>query len=341
MLEKVRERQQKENTREARLTGLALGIFLSVKTAKCCLTYWYSGKLVFKGYISPRATFQIINIFRITKRVIIDVGSLTTIILKGWDAVSLVFSILDRETRIDPENLENYKPEKIRGHIELVNIHFMYPSRPNLLIFKDLSMDIEGGKSTALVGKSGSGKSTIMGLIERFYDPLKGVLKIDGCDIRSYHLRSLRKFICVVNQEPNLFAGTIRDNITYGLDNITELEIIEAAKAANIHDFVMRQEHGYETWRGDKGLQVSGGQKQQIAIAHEATSALDSHSEKMVQTTLEELMMGRTSVVLAHRLCTIQNSDQIVVIDKGVMIENGRTFFFDGQRSHGSLPLNH
>ncbi|PON64635.1 ABC transporter [Parasponia andersonii] len=349
MLEKAQENQRKENICESWLAGIALGVFLSVKSAEWCLTYWYSGKLVFEGYISPRAAFQTIIILMVAKRAIIDVGSLTTTIFKGCDAFSLVFSILDRDTRIEPENLEDYKPETIIGHIELDNIHFVYPTRPNVLIFKDFSMDIEGGKSTALVGKSGSGKSTIIALIERFYDPLKGVVKIDGRDIRSYHLRSLRKFIAVVNQKPTLFAGTIGDNITYGLDNVTESEIIESAKASNVHDFIMRQEHGYKTWCGDKGLQLSGGQKQRIAIARailrnpaillldEATSALDSHSEKMVQTTLEVVMKGRTSVVVAHRLCTIQNCDQIVVMDEGVIIEKGTHYSLMAKGTHYSL----
>ena len=130
------------------------------------------------------------------------------------------------------------------------------------MIFEDFSMEIEAGKSTALVGKSGSGKSTTFCLIERFYDPIKGIVKIDGRDVRSYHLISLRKHIALINQEPTLFAGTIRENITYGSsNNITESEIIEVASAVNIHDFVISQRDGYETWCGDKELQLSGGQK--------------------------------------------------------------------------------
>lgn len=220
------------------------------------------------------------------------------------------------------------------------------------MIFEDFSKEIEAGKSTALVGKSGSGKSTTFSLIERFYYPIEGIVKIDGRDVRSYHLRSLRKHIALINQEPTLFAGTIRENITYGSsNNITESEIIEVARAVNIHDFVISQRDGYETWCGDKGLQLSSGQKQRIAIARaivrnptillldEATSALDSHSEKVVHEALEGVMMGRTSVVIAHRLSTVRNCGRIVVMDNGKVVEEGTHFNSDGQGFHRSLPL--
>ncbi|KAI7741391.1 hypothetical protein M8C21_000851, partial [Ambrosia artemisiifolia] len=199
----------------------------------------------------------------------------------------------------------------------------------------------DAGKSTALVGQSGSGKSTIIGLIERFYDPMKGVIKIDGRDIKSYHLRTLRKYIALVSQEPTLFAGTIRENIIYGASKeVSESEMIEAAKAANAHDFIAVLKDGYDTQCGDRGVQLSGGQKQRIAIARailknpvillldEATSALDSQSEKVVQDALERMMVGRTSVVVAHRLSTIQSCDTIAVLEKGKVVEKG---------NHGSL----
>jgi ATP-binding cassette subfamily B (MDR/TAP) protein 1 len=176
-----------------------------------------------------------------------------------------------------------------------------------------------------------------MGLIKRFYDPIKGIVTIDGRDIKSYNLRSLRKHIALVSQEPTLFGGTTRENIAYGAyaDKFDESEIIEASKAANAHDFISSLKDGYETWCGERGVQLSGGQKQRIAIARailknpevllldEATSALDSQSEKIVQDALERVMVGRTSVVVAHRLSTIQNCDLIAVLDKGSIIEKG------------------
>ena len=205
-----------------------------------------------------------------------------------------------------------------------------------MIIFQGFSINIEAEKSTALVGQSGSGKSTIIGLIERFYDQVKGMVKIVGKDIRSYHLRSLRKHIALVSQEPTLFSGTMRQNIAYGAsDKVDETEITEAAKLANAHDFISGLKEGYETSCGDRGVQLSGVQKQRIAIARailknpsvllldEATSALDSQSEKVVQDALERVMAGRTSVVVAHRLSTIQNCNMIAVLDKGKVVEKG------------------
>ncbi|KAL5722397.1 ABC-type xenobiotic transporter [Ranunculus cassubicifolius] len=261
---------------------------------------------------------------------------MTSDLAKGSDAVGSVFAVLDRYTRIKPKENEGYQPEKVIGNIEFRDIHFAYPARPEVIIFKGFSISIESGKSTALVGQSGSGKSTIISLIERFYDPLKGTISIDRRDIKSYHLRSLRKHIALVSQEPTLFGGTIRENIEYGLsDKVNEAEIINAARSANAHDFITALKDGYDTWCGERGLQLSGGQKQRIAIARailknpaillldEATSALDSQSEKVVQEALDRVMMGRTSVVIAHRLSTIQNSDLIAVLDKGNVVEKG------------------
>lgn len=226
------------------------------------------------------------------------------------------------------------QPEKITGHIEFHEVQFAYPARPNVMIFEDFSMETR--KSTALVGKIGSAKSTTFCWIESFYDPIKGIVKIDGRDVRSHHLRSLRKHTALINQGPTLFPKTIRENITYGSsNNIAESEIIEVTRAVNIHDFVISQRVGYEMWCGDKGLQLSGGQKQRIATARaivrnpaillldEATSALDSHSEKVVHEALEGVMMGRTSVVVARRLSTVRNCGRIVVMDNGKVVEEG------------------
>ncbi|XVF14182.1 hypothetical protein REPUB_Repub09cG0035100 [Reevesia pubescens] len=336
MLEKAQEGPQRESIRQSWFAGIGLGTSQSLTTCTWALDFWYGGKLISQGYITAKALFETFMILVSTGRVIADAGSMTSDLAKGSDAVRSVFAVLDRYTSIEPEDPDGYKPQKITGHVELLNINFAYPARLNVIIFKGFSLKIEAGKSTALVGQSGSGKSTIVGLIERFYDPLEGAVKIDGRDIRSYHLRSLRKHIALVSQEPTLFAGTIRENIAYGAsDKIDESEIIKAARAANAHDFISGLKDGYDTWCGDRGVQLSGGQKQRIAIARailknptillldEATSALDSQSEKAVQDALERVMVGRTSVVVAHRLSTIQYCDQIAVLDKGQVVEKG------------------
>ncbi|OMO96716.1 hypothetical protein CCACVL1_04805 [Corchorus capsularis] len=336
MLEKALEGPRRESIRQSWFAGIGLGTSQCLTTCTWALDFWYGGKLISQGYITAKALFETFMILVSTGRVIADAGSMTSDLAKGSNAVGSVFAVLDRYTTIEPEDPEGYKPEKITGHVELHNIDFAYPTRSDVMIFRGFSLIIEAGKSTALVGQSGSGKSTIIGLIERFYDPLEGVVKIDGRDIRSYHLRSLRKHIALVSQEPTLFGGTIRENIAYGAsDKIDESEIIKAARAANAHDFISGLKDGYDTWCGDRGVQLSGGQKQRIAIARailknpaillldEATSALDSQSEKAVQDALERVMVGRTSVVVAHRLSTIQNCDQIAVLDKGKVVEKG------------------
>ncbi|KAL9424702.1 hypothetical protein AB3S75_031760 [Citrus x aurantiifolia] len=336
MLEKAQEAPRREGVRQSWIAGICLAFSRALVSCVVALAFWYGGRLVGRGYIDGKSLFEIFLVLVSTGKVIADAGTMTTDIAKGSDAVASVFAVLDRHTKIDPDDLNGYQPEKIIGHIELEDVHFAYPARPNVMIFKGFSINIEAKKSTALVGQSGSGKSTIIGLIERFYDPLKGVVKIDGRDIRSHHLRSLRRHIALVSQEPALFAGTIRENITYGAsDKIDESEIIEAAKAANAHDFIAGLYEGYDTWCGDRGLQLSGGQKQRIAIARailknpavllldEATSALDSQSEKVVQEAVERLMVERTSVVVAHRLSTIQNCDIIAVLEQGRVVEEG------------------
>ncbi|KAL5057697.1 hypothetical protein RYX36_029301 [Vicia faba] len=337
MLEEAQQGPIQENFRQAWFAGLGLGFSQFLMSCSWALNYWYGGKLLAEGKITKKALFECFMVVISTGRVIGDAGSMTKDISKGTDTVSSIFAILDRATKIESDDPDRFKPVTLTGHIEFCEVHFAYPARPNVIIFHGFSIKIEAGKSTALVGQSGSGKSTIIGLIERFYDPLKGSVTIDGMNIKSYNLKSLRKHIALVSQEPTLINGTIRDNIAYGTtcEKIDEAEIIDAARVANAHDFIASLRDGYETWCGDKGVQLSGGQKQRIAIARamlknpkvllldEATSALDNNSEKVVQEALDKVMVGRTSVVVAHRLSTIQSCDVIAVLDKGKMVEIG------------------
>ncbi|KAL6634185.1 hypothetical protein ACP70R_026856 [Stipagrostis hirtigluma subsp. patula] len=335
LFEETQDEPRKENIRQSWFAGLVLGTSVSVMICTWALNFWYGGKLMVENHITAKGIFQTIMIVVTTGRMIGEVGSMTTDLAKGASAVASVFSILDRETKIDSENANGYMPSKLNGEVEIIDVDFAYPSRPHMIIFNGLSLSIQSGKSTALVGKSGSGKSTIIGLIERFYDPLMGVVKIDNRDIKSYDLRALRQQIGLVNQEPTLFGGTIKENIMYGTETASEVEIENAARSANAHDFISSLKDGYNTWCGERGFQLSGGQKQRIAIARailknpaillldEATSALDNASEKTVQEALDQVMIGRTSIVVAHRLSTIQNCDIITVLEGGVVVEEG------------------
>ncbi len=222
---------------------------------------------------------------------------------------------------------------EIAGEIEYRGVSFSYDGTGEVL--EDINLKIPAGKTVALVGPSGGGKSTICSLLPRFYDVVEGEIRIDGTDIREFRLKSLRAAIGVVQQDVYLFAGSVRENIAYGKPGATEEEIVEAAKRANIHDFITTLEHGYDTYVGERGARLSGGQKQRISIARvflknpkilildEATSALDNESERHIQNALDELSAGRTTVVIAHRLSTIRNADEIVVIEDGRILERG------------------
>ncbi|XP_020100137.1 putative multidrug resistance protein [Ananas comosus] len=335
LFDAAQEGPARESRRQSWFAGLGLATSMSLTTCTWALDFWYGGKLIRQGHITFKELIQTFMILVSTGRVIADAGSMTTDLAKGADAVASVFAVLDRTTKIEPEDPDGYKPERLRGDIDLHGVDFAYPARPDVIIFKGFSLRIHAGQSTALVGQSGSGKSTIIGLVERFYDPLKGSVKMDGRDVRTYQLRWLRRQVGLVGQEPTLFAGTIRENIVYGAEAATEAEVEGAARAANAHDFISNLKDGYETPCGDRGVQLSGGQKQRIAIARailkdpavllldEATSALDSQSEKVVQEALDRVMVGRTSVVVAHRLSTVQNCDLIAVLEKGAVVEKG------------------
>ncbi|XP_077228537.1 putative multidrug resistance protein [Tasmannia lanceolata] len=324
---------RKEIIKQSWFSGLGLFVSQFLSTAGIALTYWYGGRLMIQGLVTPKHIFQVFFLLMSTGKQIADAGMMSSDLAKGSNAVKSVFAILNRQTKIDPDGIKSNK--MIKGRVELKNVLFSYPARPEQTIFRGLSIKIEAGNTVALVGESGSGKSTIIGLIERFYDPLKGSVEIDGRDIKSYNLRLLRSHIALVSQEPTLFAGSIHENIAYGKEKATESEIMEAAVLANAHQFISSMKDGYETYCGERGVQLSGGQKQRIALARailkkpvillldEATSALDTVSESLVQEALDKMMMGRTCVVVAHRLSTIQKAETIAVIKNGKIVEQG------------------
>jgi subfamily B ATP-binding cassette protein MsbA len=232
-----------------------------------------------------------------------------------------------------PERPNARDPGKLAGAIEFEHVSFAYD--PAVPVLKDVSFSIAAGQFVGMVGTTGAGKSTVLSLIPRLYDPTAGSVRIDGVDVREYRLQGLRGQIGFVLQDTVLFRSTVRENIAYGRPEATEAEIVEAAKLANAHEFIARMPHGYDTELGERGLTLSGGQRQRIGIARalirdapilildEPTAALDSQSEQLVIEALERLMKGRTVVTVAHRLSTIRDVDKIVVFDDGVVAEQG------------------
>jgi subfamily B ATP-binding cassette protein MsbA len=250
---------------------------------------------------------------------------------KGIASAQRIFSLVDTTPAI--ENKPNAIELKVfEKNIELKNLSFAY-DKENVL--KHINLVIEKGKTYALVGQSGGGKSTLADLVPRFYDPTAGDILLDGISLRDYEIESLRKQIGVVTQESILFNDTIFNNIAFGMPHATEESVTQAAKIANAHNFIMQTENGYQTLIGERGSKLSGGQRQRLSIARavlknppilildEATSALDSESEKLVQEALFNLMENRTSLVIAHRLSTIQHADEILVIQEGEIVERG------------------
>jgi subfamily B ATP-binding cassette protein MsbA len=255
-----------------------------------------------------------------------------TSVQKGAVSAKRIFDVIDTKSAIvsKPGSVEL---EEFREYIEFRNVSFAYEREP---VLKNINLRIDKGRTIALVGPSGGGKSTLADLIPRFYDPVEGEVIIDGRSLKDYDLESVRRQIGVVTQESILFNDTVFNNIAFGLKNAAFDDVVRAAKIANAHDFIMEMEAGYETFIGERGSKLSGGQRQRLSIARavlrnpailildEATSALDSESERLVQEALANLMQDRTAIVIAHRLSTIQHADEIIVIQNGTIVERGR-----------------
>ena len=305
--------------------------FLS--TIVMVVVMWFGGKLVLGGssHLSPEAFIGYILIF---SQIIPPAKSFTTAyyrLQKGSAAAARVYELMGtKNTIIDSENPKSVS--KINESLELKNVSFRYE---NTDVLSNISFTIEKGKTIALVGKSGSGKSTIADLCARFYDINEGEICVDGVNIKSIKLSDLRHLMGVVSQESILFNDSIYNNIKMGNPSANKEEIIEAAKIANAYDFIMQTENTFETNIGEKGDKLSGGQKQRISIARailknpdllildEATSSLDTESEKLVQDALKKLMKERTTLVIAHRLSTIKDADEIIVLSEGEIVERG------------------
>lgn len=309
-----------------------LSEFLGTVVMGCVL--WYGGSLVFspEHAISPEALIGYMGLFYMILNPAKSFSSSYFSLLKGFASAERIDTILDAENPIkSPEN--PLPAPAFNTSIEYREVHFTYDQRE---ILHGVSLSIQRGMTVALVGQSGAGKTTFVDLLPRFYDVSGGAIYIDGHDIREYKVEDLRALMGNVNQEPILFNDTVYNNITFGVESATMEEVIRAAKIANAHEFIMETEAGYETKIGDRGSRLSGGQRQRLSIARailknppimildEATSSLDTASERLVQEALEHLMENRTSIVIAHRLSTIKRADLICVLDDGYIVEQGK-----------------
>ena len=309
--------------------GPSIG-FIAFSTSLILL--WYGGREVILGAISPGELIAFILYATIIAGPMGSFARLYARVQEGIGASTRVFEILDMKGEVR-DTPEAKAIAKLSGKVEFDDVHFHY--REDQEIIKGIRFTVEPGQTVALVGPSGAGKTTLMQLLHRFYDPVSGEIRVDGIPLKSVQLASYWNQIGIVPQETILFGGTILENIEYAKPGATKEEIITAAKAANAHNFIMECPDEYETVVGEKGIRLSAGQRQRIAIARailkdphilildEATSALDNESELLIQDALERLMKNRTSFIIAHRLSTIHNADHIIVLDKGQVVESG------------------
>jgi subfamily B ATP-binding cassette protein MsbA len=337
---------QREETRFATQVNDTLGLTLHragimavfipvislVTFSAAAAVLWYGGRQVIEGTVTPGELFAFVLFAGILIGPFSSGARIFTQLKEAQGAMQRVFEILDARPEI-ADQPEAQSLSTVAGHIRVERVSFGYdPQHP---VLSDLSFEAKPGELVALVGPTGAGKTTVINLLHRFYDPTEGRITIDGKDLRHVTIESWYRQIALVPQETILFGGTILDNICYGNRAATEAAVLEASKAAHAHDFITSLPDGYQTRVGEKGVNLSGGQRQRIAIARailknprillldEATSSLDTESERLVQEALQHLMKGRTTFVVAHRLSTIQRADRILVLDKGKLVEEG------------------
>ncbi len=317
----------------ARYRGIFISFFIVGLFGGVCLVIWFGGNLVLEGrlILSDLVAFLLQSLFIAGS--LAGLGEIYASVQRSIGASERIFEILEEPSEVDIDR----EPEPVRyeGEIRFREVSFAYPSRKDVTVLKGIDLSIPAGQKIALVGHSGAGKSTIVQLLMKYYPLEEGEILMDGKNISEINVTELRSNMAIVPQEVLLFGGSIRENIEYGKPGATEEEIREAARKANALEFIDRFPEGLETRVGERGIKLSGGQKQRIAIARailkdpavlildEATSALDSHSERLIQEALKELMKNRTSIIIAHRLATIQHVDRIYVLEEGRIVESG------------------
>ncbi len=318
---------------KARRVKAMLSPIVTVTVALCtAIVLWRGSSLILKGAMTAGALTVFLSYLAQFFKPVQDLAKMTNTIAQTAVGVERVRAILDADD-IVPERPEARAPDSLQGNITFQNVAFSYDKDSPVL--KDVSFEIKAGQMVGIVGPTGGGKSTVVSMIPRFYDPTAGTVRIDGNDVRDFKLQALRNQIGYVLQETVLFRGTVLENIAYGRNGATREEIISAAKLANADEFIAKMPHGYDSWVGDRGDTLSGGQRQRIGIARaiirnnpilildEPTAALDTESEKSVIEALTRLMKGRTVITIAHRLSTIRDADKILVLKNGVVAEQG------------------
>lgn len=298
-----------------------------------CFVLWYGGREVILEHMSIGDITQFLMYLMIVAIGVGSLGSLWGDLMAGIGASKRVFEIIERDPAV-PDIGRTF--DQIDGRVDFQDVHFSYPSRPDVPVLRGVTLHVEPGQVVALVGSSGGGKTTIGNLLPRFYEPSSGSILLDEIPIASIKPSFLRENIGIVSQEPVLISSTIAENIRYGLPSASDGEVKSAAQAANALEFIERFPDGFNTLVGEKGIQLSGGQKQRVAIARailknprillldEATSNLDTASEALVQEALQRLMRGRTTLLIAHRLATVKNADQIFVLSGGQVVQQGK-----------------
>ncbi|MFY8216996.1 MAG: ABC transporter ATP-binding protein, partial [Chthoniobacterales bacterium] len=317
--------------RASMISFIIFGIFGSI-----VLVFWYGAHLMQAGSLTFGELTRFILYTTFVGGSVASFADVFSQVQKSLGATTRVRELLDESPEIDVRSPESSAPvARMRGEIAFDRVCFSYPSRPDIQVLNQLSLDVASGEKIALVGASGSGKSTIVSLLLKFYEPDSGVLKMDGQNIATIPPTELRKHLAIVPQEVLLFGGSIRENIRYGCPGASDEEVLAASQQAACHEFVSRFPEGYETLVGERGVKLSGGQRQRIAIARamlknpsilildEATSALDSESERWIQQALDALLASRTAIIIAHRLSTIRKVNRIYVIEDGSVLESG------------------